>query len=183
MRRMLLLLLSLSLMPLFLHPEEKRADRLTVSFNAVSVLLGEVQADFAVKYDLLELSLQPGLRFGYPLEGGGWVSGWGVSLRPAVHRYLSRSIYMGLAVPLVWWQDPPNPSLDIDFLIRTGIVPIIGWRYAPGVFSLCAEVGVGIGAQQVFFENPAAYGAVGWFALQAHFGVGLAFKREKVAAE
>jgi hypothetical protein len=179
-----LILMVLLMIPGSLVAQMKPIERISLSVNAVHGLLGEIQADFSVKFDAFELSLKPGLRFGYPREKyGEWVLGpgfpLGYSLRLSFHQYISRSLYLGLVIPAVWSLDVPNPMYDIDYLINLGVAPIFGLRYKLSIFLLTAEVGVGIGGQLVVLENPWAYAIKGWFPVHAELGVGLAFGRRK----
>jgi hypothetical protein len=179
MRRIRWVAIVLLILSCGLYGEAGRWERIGVSINALGTVLGEAQVDLGIKYGDFELSLKPGLRFVYPLESGGWVPGRGVSLRPTFRRYFTPTLFLGLTVPAILWIDPPNPMLDLALVFRTGVAPLLGWRYVLGPLLLSVELGAGIGAQNLFVENPKAYGVTGWFVLHGELGVGFALRRKE----
>ena len=182
MYRTRLLAIALMILCWTLYGEARKADRIGISINAVNTLLGEAQLDLSIKYGDFEFGLKPGLRFAYVLDGGGWISGRGASVHPTFRHYFTRSLYLGLTVPVVFWLDPPHPLYDLAFVVRTGVAPVAGWRYALGPLLVAVELGAGIGAQHVFFESPDAYGITGWLVLHGELAVGLAFSRKELQA-
>ncbi len=183
MKRISVLAIAILIIPYGISAEMGKLDRVGLSLNAIHGLLGEIQVDCSMRFDTLEFSLKPGVRIFYVQEEGNSTPGQGYSFRMSAHRYITPSLYFGVAFPAVLALDVPNPSLDIDYAINLGVAPILGWKYKLGIFLLTAELGAGIGAQLVVFENPWFYAIKGWFPLHAELGVGLAFERKRAEEE
>jgi hypothetical protein len=175
MKKLILLFLFI-VIPFYAFPDRK-TERISLTVNGVTPLFGVIQLDYSMKFESFELSLKPGVLYAYMVEGwpekGGFEKGLGILLTTSFNRYFTKNLYYGIAVPMQWMNRPPQP--DVDYMLRTGVGPLFGWKRTFGHFILAAEASLGIGITQIELTDPLYWYTVGWFFKYLQLGVGLSF--------